>query len=206
MHCTCPLMTQSGHSESAVQQGTSHNWRKASQPTRHHRHRSIRLKERCFASPASVCLMKPWRFRSPSCCAVEGIPAEAKETETLSISKLFSLERKTSRSSVSATWNTRHQRNYTTRRVSRRKAAGVPTLVCIFNEAGQTSDGDPQQLPESVEFLQGSLSEGIKRVSEILFQSRIDSKPHQPALDEGWMKCPSRQISWRPSSIVQRSN
>ena len=46
------------------------------------------------------------------------------------------------------------QLHYTSRRL-RRKAAGVPTLVCIFNEAGQTHDGDPQQLPESVEFLQG---------------------------------------------------
>ncbi|MGA9515583.1 MAG: hypothetical protein WBV51_18750, partial [Pseudolabrys sp.] len=73
------------------------------------------------------------------------------------------------------------QLHYTSRRL-RRTAAGVPTLVCIFNEAGQTSDGDPQQLPESVEFLQGSLSEGIKRVSEILFRSRIDLKPDQPAL------------------------
>ena len=100
----------------------------------------------------------------------EGIPAEAKETETLSISKLFSLETKDVALICLCYLEhaTSAQLHYTSRRL-RRKAAGVPTLVCIFNEAGQTHDGDPQQLPESVEFLQGSLSEGIKRVSEILF-------------------------------------
>jgi hypothetical protein len=56
----------------------------------------------------------------------------------------------------------------------------VPTLVCIFNEAGQTRDGDLQQFPEGVEFLQGSLSAGVKRVSELLLQSRIALKPDQP--------------------------
>ncbi|MGA7037080.1 MAG: hypothetical protein WBZ08_01610, partial [Pseudolabrys sp.] len=113
----------------------------------------------------------------------EGIPAEAKETETLSISKLFSLETKDVELICLCYLEhaTSAQLHYTSRRL-RRKAAGVPTLVCIFNEAGQTHDGDPQQLPESVEFLQGSLSEGIKRVSEILFRSRIDLKPDQPAL------------------------
>ena len=44
------------------------------------------------------------------------------------------------------------QLHYASRRL-RRKAAGVSILVCIFNEAGQTREGDPQQLPEGVEFL-----------------------------------------------------
>ena len=111
----------------------------------------------------------------------EGIPAEARETETLSVSKLFSLETKDV--ALICLCYLEHatpaQLHYTARRL-RRKAAGVSTLVCIFNEAGQTGDGDPQQLPEGVEFLQGSLSAGVKRVSELLLQSRIALKPDQP--------------------------
>ena len=111
----------------------------------------------------------------------EGIPAEAKETETLSLSKLFSLETKDV--ALICLCYLEHatpaQLHYTARRL-RRKATGVPTLVCIFNEAGQTGDGDPQELPEGVEFLQGSLSAGVKRVSELLLQSRIALKPDQP--------------------------
>jgi predicted PurR-regulated permease PerM len=113
----------------------------------------------------------------------EGIPAEAKETETISVSKLFSLE--TKGVSLICLCYLEHatpaQLHYTSRRL-RRKAVGVPTLVCIFNEAGQTRDGDPQQLPEGVEFLQGSLSAGVKRVSEILSRPRAHLKPDQPAL------------------------
>jgi hypothetical protein len=73
------------------------------------------------------------------------------------------------------------QLHYASRRL-RRKAPGVSILVCILNEAGQTREGDPQQVPDGVEFLQGPLSAGVKRVSEILFQSRIDLKPDQPPL------------------------
>ncbi|MGB8567721.1 MAG: hypothetical protein WCD78_02600 [Pseudolabrys sp.] len=69
----------------------------------------------------------------------EGIPAEAKETETLSISKLFSWKRKTSSSSVSATWNTRHQRNYTTRRV----VCAERQPVCQLWSAYSTKQGKP---------------------------------------------------------------
>jgi hypothetical protein len=58
----------------------------------------------------------------------------------------------------------------------------VSILVCIFNEAGQTREGDPQQFPDGVEFLQGPLSAGLKRVSEILFQSRINLRRDQPSL------------------------
>jgi len=111
----------------------------------------------------------------------EGIPAEAKETETLSLSKLFSLDTKDV--ALICLCYLEHatpaQLHYTARRL-RRKATGVSTLVCIFNEAGQTGDGDPQQLPEGVEFLQGSLSAGVKRVSELLLESRIALKPDQP--------------------------
>jgi predicted PurR-regulated permease PerM len=113
----------------------------------------------------------------------EGISAEAKETETLPMSKPFALEIKDV--ALICLCYLEHatpaQLHYASRRL-RRKAPGVSILVCIFNEAGQTSDGDPQQLPEGVEFLQGPLSAGVKRISEILFQSRFNSKPGQPAL------------------------
>ena len=100
-----------------VQQVISHSWRKASRPTRHHRHRSIRLKERCFASPASDYWMKPWRCRSPSCCAVKASRQKRRRRRRFQFPSYFRWKRKTSRSSVSATWSTRRQRNYTTRRV-----------------------------------------------------------------------------------------
>ncbi|MFZ0258392.1 MAG: AI-2E family transporter [Pseudolabrys sp.] len=113
----------------------------------------------------------------------EGIPAEAKETETLSISKLFTLELKGV--ALICLCYLEHatpaQLHYASRRL-RRKARDGAILVCIFNEAGQTHDGDPQQLPEGVEFLQGSLSAGVERVSEILSRPRAYLKPDQPEL------------------------
>jgi hypothetical protein len=109
-----------------------------------------------------------------------GVPAEAKEMATFSVS---SLEPKDV--ALICLCYLEHatpaQLQYTSRRL-RRKAGGVSTLICIFNEAGQTPDGDPPQLPEGMEILQGSLSAGVKRVSEMLFQSRIDVKPDQPPL------------------------
>ena len=113
----------------------------------------------------------------------EGIPAEAKETETLSMSKLFALELKDVGFICLCYLEhaTPAQLHYASRRL-RRKAPGVSILVCILNEAEQTSDGDPQQLPEGVEFLQGPLSAGVKRVSEILLQSRIGLQPDQAPL------------------------
>ena len=113
----------------------------------------------------------------------EGIPAEAKETETLSMSKLFALELKDVGFICLCYLEhaTPAQLHYASRRL-RRKAPGVSILVCILNEAEQTRDGDPQQLPQGVEFLQGSLSAGVKRVSEILLQSRISLQPDQAPL------------------------
>jgi AI-2E family transporter len=112
----------------------------------------------------------------------EGISAEAKETETLSISKLFGLDLKevTLICLCYLEHATPAQLQYTSRRL-RRKAPGVSILVGIFNETGQTRDGDPQQFPEGVEFLEGPLSAGVKRVSEIL-SGPAHLKPDQPAL------------------------
>jgi AI-2E family transporter len=113
----------------------------------------------------------------------EGISAEAKETETLSMSKLFALEIKDV--ALICLCYLEHatpaQLHYASRRL-RRKAPGVSVLVGIFNETGQTPDSDPQQLPEGVEFLQGPLSAGVKRVSEILSRPRAYLKPDKPAL------------------------
>jgi AI-2E family transporter len=112
----------------------------------------------------------------------EGISAEAKETETLSMSKLFALDLKDV--ALICLCYLEHatpaQLHYTSRRL-RRKAPGVPILVGIFNETGQPRDGDPQQFPEGVEFLEGPLSAGVKRVSEIL-SGPAHLKPDQPAL------------------------
>jgi predicted PurR-regulated permease PerM len=113
----------------------------------------------------------------------EGISAEAKEAETLSISKLFALELKDV--ALICLCYLEHatpaQLHYTSRRL-RRKAPGVSILVGIFNETGHTPDRDPQQLPEDVEFVQGPLSAGVKRVSEILSRPRAHLKPDEPAL------------------------
>jgi len=109
-----------------------------------------------------------------------GMPAEAKEMAMFSVS---SLEPKDV--ALICLCYLEHatpaQLQYTSRRL-RRKVGGVSTLICIFNEAGQIPDGDPPQLPEGVEILQGSLSAGVKRVSEMLSHSRIDVKPEQPPL------------------------
>ena len=113
----------------------------------------------------------------------EGISAEAKETETLSISKLFALELKDV--ALICLCYLEHatpaQLHYTSRRL-RRKAPGVSILVGVFNETKQTPDSDPQQLPVGVEFLQGPLSAGVKRVSEIISRPRAYLEPDQPAL------------------------
>src|SRR4249920_510029 len=113
----------------------------------------------------------------------EGISAAAKETETLTISKLFGLELKDV--ALICLCYLEHatpaQLHYASRRL-RRKAPGVPILVGIFNETGQTPDSDPQQLPEGVEFLQGPLSGGVKRISEILSPLQATLKSDQPAL------------------------
>jgi predicted PurR-regulated permease PerM len=113
----------------------------------------------------------------------EGISAEAKETETLSISKLFALELKDV--ALICICYLEHatpaQLHYASRRL-RRKAPGVSVLVGIFNETGPMSDGDPKQVPEGVEFLQGPLSAGVKRVTEILSRPRVLLKADQHAL------------------------
>ena len=113
----------------------------------------------------------------------EGISAEAKDSETLSISKLFALELKDV--ALICLCYLEHatpaQLHYASRRL-RRKAPGVTILVGIFNETGQAPDSGPQQLPEGVEFLQGPLSAGVERVSEILSRPRAHLKPDQPVL------------------------
>jgi predicted PurR-regulated permease PerM len=113
----------------------------------------------------------------------EGISAEAKEAETLSISKLFGLELKDV--ALICLCYLEHatpaQLHYTSRRL-RRKAPGVSILVGIFNESGQTPESDAQQLPEGVEFLQGPLTTGVKRICEILSRSQSPQFVSYPTL------------------------
>ena len=113
----------------------------------------------------------------------EGISAAAKETETLSISKLFGLDLKDV--ALICLCYLEHatpaQLHYASRRL-RRKAPGVSILVGIFNETGQTPDSDPQQLPDGIEFLQGPLSAGVKRICEILSPLQATLKTDQPAM------------------------
>jgi predicted PurR-regulated permease PerM len=113
----------------------------------------------------------------------EGVSAVSKETETLSISKLFGLE--LNDVALICLCYLEHatpaQLHYASRRL-RRKAPGVSILVGIFNETGQTLDSDPQQIPEGIEFLQGPLSAGVKRICEILSRPQARLKSDQPAL------------------------
>jgi predicted PurR-regulated permease PerM len=113
----------------------------------------------------------------------EGISAEAKEAETLSISKLFGLELKDV--ALICLCYLEHatpaQLHYTSRRL-RRKAPGVSILVGIFNESGQTPESDAQQLPEGIEFLQGPLTTGVKRICEILSRSQSPQFVSYPTL------------------------
>jgi len=60
--------------------------------------------------------------------------------------------------------------HYASRRV-RRKTAGAFILAGAFNERGQPPGTDAPQLPQDVEFPEGPLSDGVKRISEILSRS-----------------------------------
>jgi hypothetical protein len=107
----------------------------------------------------------------------EGLSAEAKEAETLSMSKLFVLEIKGV--ALICLCFLEHappaQLHYATRRL-RRKAPGVFILAGVFDETGQMPDSDPLQLQDA-EFLQGPLSAGFRRISELisLAERRIET-------------------------------
>jgi hypothetical protein len=116
----------------------------------------------------------------------EGLSAEAKEAETLSMSKLFGLEIKDV--ALICLCYLQHatpaQLNYASRRL-RRKAPGVFILAGVFDETGQTPDSDPLQLQDA-EFLQGPLSAGVRRISEILSRAETRIETDQtPALAPG---------------------
>jgi predicted PurR-regulated permease PerM len=113
----------------------------------------------------------------------EGLSAEAKEAETLSMSKLFALEIKGVALICLCFLEhaTPAQLHYATRRL-RRKAPGVSILASVFDETRQTPDSDPLQLQDA-EFLQGPLSAGVRRISELisLAERRIEND-QRPAL------------------------
>jgi hypothetical protein len=107
----------------------------------------------------------------------EGLSAQAKEAETLSMSKLFALETKDV--ALICLCYLEHatpaQLHYAIRRL-RRKAPGVSILASVFDETQQTPDSDPLQLQDA-EFLQGPLSDGVRRISELisLAEHRIET-------------------------------
>jgi hypothetical protein len=110
----------------------------------------------------------------------DGISALAKEAETLSMSKLFALE--TENVALICLCYLEHatpaQMHYASRRI-RRKTPGAFIVVGVFNERGQTPHTDGLQLPQDVEFLEGPLSAGVKRISEILSRPGALMKPGQ---------------------------
>jgi predicted PurR-regulated permease PerM len=115
----------------------------------------------------------------------EGLSAEAKEAETLSMSKLFALEIKDV--ALICLCYLEHatpaQLHYASRRL--RRKAPVFILAGVFDETGQTPDSDPLQLQDA-EFLQGPLSAGVRRISEILSRAETRIEPDQtPALAPG---------------------
>src|SRR5262245_57975736 len=116
----------------------------------------------------------------------EGLSAEAKEAQTLSMSKLFALEIKGVALICLCFLEhaTPAQLHYATRRL-RRKAPGVLILASVFDETRQTPDCDPLQLQDA-EFLQGPLSAGVRRISELisLAERRIETD-QRPALATG---------------------
>jgi hypothetical protein len=113
----------------------------------------------------------------------EGLSAEAKEAETLSMSKPFALEIKGVALICLCFLEhaTPAQLHYATRRL-RRKAPGVSILASVFDETRQTPDSDPLQLQDA-EFLQGPLSAGVRRVFELISlpERRIEND-QRPAL------------------------
>jgi predicted PurR-regulated permease PerM len=113
----------------------------------------------------------------------EGLSAEAKEAETLSMSKLFALEIKGVALICLCFLEhaTPAQLHYATRRL-RRKAPGVFILATVFDETRQTPHCDPLQLQDA-EFLQGPLSAGVRRISELISpaERRIETD-QRPAL------------------------
>lgn len=117
----------------------------------------------------------------------DGISAEAKEAETLSVSKLLALE--TKNVALICLCYLEHatpaQLHYASRRL-RRQAPATPIIIIVFNETPQTPDSERLQLPQNVELVQGSLSHAVKRISEILSpQFRLERHPALVLANEG---------------------
>jgi predicted PurR-regulated permease PerM len=111
-----------------------------------------------------------------------GIPTEAKKADLLATSEAFELETKDVGLICLCYLEhaTKAQLQYTSRRL-RRKAPAFPIMVGIFSETMPTGESDPQQIPEGVVFMQGTLSAGVKHVSEMLLRP-WPLKPDRAAL------------------------
>jgi hypothetical protein len=107
-----------------------------------------------------------------------GISAQAKETGTLSMSKLFALE--TENVALICLCYLEHatpaQMHYASRRI-RRKTPGAFILAGVFNERGQPPGTDAPQLPQDVEFLEGPLSAVVKRISSFPTRNSHEARP-----------------------------
>jgi len=101
-----------------------------------------------------------------------GIPAEAKEADTLSMSKLFALD--TKNVALICLCYLEHatvaQVRYASRRAAR-QAPGIQILVGIFNHTENTSEVDLRPIASDAEVVQGTLQDGVQRILKFVTQS-----------------------------------
>jgi hypothetical protein len=109
----------------------------------------------------------------------EGIPAEAKQAETLSVAKLFALDTKDV--ALICLCHLEHatpaQLQYASRRL-RRQAPGARILVAIIDGTPQPAERAAPSLDD--ELVQGPLSSAVKRIAEVMSQLRVDAAGDSP--------------------------
>lgn len=109
-----------------------------------------------------------------------GIPAEAKEADTLSMAKLFALD--TGNLSLVCLCyleqTSAARLRYAVRRIHR-QALSVPTIVALLDEAEDAGDTDVErEFPDHVEWVRGSLALIADRIQQLILQ-----KPGRLELD-----------------------
>jgi predicted PurR-regulated permease PerM len=114
----------------------------------------------------------------------EGIPAEAKQAETISVAKLFALD--TDDVALVCLCYLEHatpaQLQYASRRL-RRQAPGVRILAAVIDGSPQPAERAPPSL--DTELMHGPLSAAVKRIAGIMSEHRLDADAGSPpALDK----------------------